>query len=130
MKTVNPFLPRDEREAHSEFEDELFHLPENSRFEVIFAVGVLRAQKTQEVRIAKHEVRGKGIPLPELSQFLPDQYLRLLRQGRPLEEHAADLLSQRVDAPALDPAHLRVEIPLERGLELKNLDKMAPPQLS
>src|SRR6185369_9468288 len=63
-------------------------------------------------------------------EFPADQFVRLLRQRRPLEEHAADPLSQRADAPPLNAAHFRVEITFQGRVQWDDFDEMAPTQLS
>src|SRR5262249_11468692 len=54
----------------------------------------------------------------------------LARQDGALEEHTQDLGPQGAHAPALAPAHLGVEVALEVILEINDLDKMTPAQLS
>src|SRR5579875_569224 len=119
-------LTGDEREADPQLQDEPLHLPQDRRFQVLLAIRILEPQEIEEVRIAKDQVRRDCVLLPEPGQLLPDQLLGLPRQRRPLEEHPADLRPERPDVPALEPAHLRIEVPLECVLQLEDLDEMAP----
>jgi hypothetical protein len=47
-----------------------------------------------------------------------------------LVEHAADFLLQRPRAPALDPAHLGVEVAFEWVVDVDDLLEVGPCQLS
>src|SRR3970282_569749 len=51
-------------------------------------------------------------------------------QGGALVEHTVDLLLERAGAPALDPAHLGVEVALEGILHRNERLEMRPAQLS
>ena len=53
-----------------------------------------------------------------------------LREGGALVEHAVDPGPQRPHAPALDAAHLGVEVALERVLERNQGEEVGPAQLS
>ena len=58
------------------------------------------------------------------------EFFRLPRQRRALVKHAADLFSQRADAPTFHPAHLRVEVALQRLVQRDQRDEVGPRQLS
>jgi len=47
-----------------------------------------------------------------------------------LEQHAADLLTQGADAPALDAAHLGIEVALKAIAGVDDFDEVAPTQVS
>jgi len=60
---------------------------------------------------------------------VPDQIFGFLRQRCTLEKHAADLLFKSACAPSFNTAHLRIEVTLQRVIEVNNLSKMGPAQL-
>jgi len=55
--------------------------------------------------------------LAKRRELLTDELLGLLRQRRALVEHAVDSLRELPRAPAVDTAHLGVELSAERFLE-------------
>ena len=66
----DPLLSGNKREANSEFEDELFHLPEDGRLEILLAVRVPEAKEVKEIRIAKDQVGCQPVLIPKSSKFL------------------------------------------------------------
>ena len=48
---------------------------------------------------------------------------------RSLVKQSLDLVSERPGAPAFNPAHLRIELALERGVEVNDLPELSPGQL-
>jgi hypothetical protein len=107
------FWRADEGEPRAQLQDEALQLAEDGRFEVGFVVGVGQAEEVQNVRVAEDQVRRQLVLRAEGGQLALGKFGRLLRQGGTLEEHAANLGPQGPDAPALDAAHLGVEIALE-----------------
>ena len=59
-----------------------------------------------------------------------DDFRRPFGDGSALVHHAANLVTQRADAPPLEPAHFGVEVALEVVFKWEEQDEMAPPQLS
>jgi hypothetical protein len=123
-------LACDEGEAAAQFQDEALQLTENGLFQVLLAVGVGEAEEIQEIRIAEDQIRRQPVLVAQGGQLLPRQLDGLFRERRALEEHALDLGAEGADAPALDPAHLGVDIPLQRVVKRDYLDEVAPAQLS
>jgi hypothetical protein len=80
------------------------------------AIGSFQPQKIKEIRIAKDRV-GRHLAVAEVGDFRGDDLLGVLGQGRPLEQHAADLFPERLDVPAFDAAHLGVKLTGERVLD-------------
>ena len=123
-------LPLDEREAGAELEEEALDFAQQRRLEVLLAVGVAQAEEVEQVGVLEDEVRRDLVGGAERGQLLADERVGLLRERRALVEHAVDLLLQHARAPALDAAHLGVEVALERVLHGDERLEVGPAQLS
>lgn len=126
----NPFLAVDEGETAAQLQNEALDLAQDGGFQVLFAVGVGQAEEVEEVGIAEDQVGSQDVLLAQGLQFLLGQLRRFPGQGGALEEHAADLLPQRADAPAFHAAHLGVKVALQVGGLVDDLNEVAPAQLS
>lgn len=113
-----------EGEALAEFEEEGFEFAQDGVLEILFQVAVAKAEEVEDVGIAEDEVGAEFVLGAEFGELGPGDFLRLLRDGGALEEHGVDLLAQGADAPAVDPAHLGVEVALEVVLERDDLFEM------
>src|SRR5882724_749624 len=70
--------------------------------------------------------RRDTVRLAQLIQLSMDECFRLPRNGRPLEEHAAHPVAEHTNTPSFNPAHLRVETPLDRVCKIEDFFEMAP----
>ena len=116
LADAHALLPGDEGEARPEFQEDAFHLAEDRVFEVPLADMPLSAPGSRGTGIAKDEI-GSHPTVAEVGDLRGDDLLGVPGQGRALEQHAADLLPECPDIPALDAAHLGVEVAGERVLE-------------
>src|ERR1017187_3823181 len=126
---LHPLLAGHETEAYPQFEDEGFHLPQDRRLQILLGVGVFQPEKIEDVGIAEDQIGCELIFLAQLLEFQRRQFFWLPRQRGALEEHGTDLLSQRALVPALDAAHLGIEVALERVVQVDNEREVGPTQL-
>jgi len=77
-------------------------------------------EEIEDIGIAEDQVGSELVFLAQLLEFESRQFLRLPRERRALEEHGAHLVLQRALAPALNAAHLGIEIALERVGQVDN----------
>jgi len=78
------------------------------------------------------KIRSGGQPVGRTQriQFMADEFVRFFGERDAFIEHRVNLAAQGAHAPALDPAHLSVELTLERLLERQQGDDVCPAQLS
>src|ERR1039458_8966400 len=126
---LHPLLAGHETEFHPQFEDEGFHLPQDRRLQMLLGVGVFQPEKIEDVGIAEDQIGCELIFLAQLLEFQRRQFFWLPRQRGALEEHGTDLLTQRALVPALDAAHLGIEVALERVVQVDNEREVGPTQL-
>src|ERR1039457_5860921 len=126
---LHPLLAGHETEAYPQFEDEGFHLPQDRRLQILLGVSVFQPEKIEDVGIAEDQIGCELIFLTQLLEFQRRQFFWLPRQRGALEEHGTDLLSQRALVPALDAAHLGIEVALERVVQVDNEREVGPTQL-
>jgi hypothetical protein len=75
-------------------------------------------------------VSRKLVALTKSFEFFCNEFGGLLADRRALEKHRANFLFQCSSAPAFDAAEFNVELPLKRILQVNDLAKMRPGQLS
>src|ERR1035438_718008 len=80
-------------------------------------------------RIAEDQIGSELVLLAQSLEFECRQFFGLARKRRALEEHGADLLLQSALTPAFEAAHLRIEIALERVVQVDNEREVGPTQL-
>ena len=110
-------------------ETRLFLPPRNEQMEI---VSFIKA-KDKEFRglFGQIELQIETLVLrPQCFQLHRRQFGRLPGKGSALEKHSAYFLFQRAGAPALDAAHLGVEVALERVVEVEDRHEVSPAQLS
>ena len=125
---AHALLPRDKGEAGAELQQHAFELAQDGALEVALAVRALQAEQIEQVRVTKHQI-GAHLPVAQFGNPGGDEGFGSLRQRRALEQHAADLLPQGAHVPALDTAHLGVEIPRQGLFDRQQLDEVTPAQL-
>lgn len=124
------FLPRDERESRTQLQQERFELPKDRVLQILFEVAVGKPDEVEHIRVFEHHGRGHLTLVAQCLEFLSNQLLGFARQRRTFIQHGVDALAQGPYAPALDTAHLRVELALQRLFERQQLAEMRPAQLS
>jgi hypothetical protein len=113
---AHALLPGDEGETGAQLQKHSLDLAQDRAFEIAFAVGALQAQQVEQVRIAEHGV-GAHPAFAQRVELGRDEGLRLLRQRGALVQHAADLPAKGPHIPALDAAHLGIEVAGQRVLD-------------
>ena len=122
-------LASEEGEAAAEFEEEGFEFAQDGVLEVFLEVAVFEAEEVEDVGIAEDEVRGELVLAAEGGEFSPGDFFGLLGNSGALVEHGVDLVAQGAGAPALNAAHLGVEVALECIRQRENVPKVGPTQL-
>ena len=126
LADAHALLPGDEGEASAQLQQDALDLAQDGALEVALAVGAFQSQKIEEIGITKDGI-GRHAAIAEVGDFCGDDRLGVLRQRGALEQHAADLLPERAHIPALDAAHLGVEVAGERvfdGEEFHEMDQL------
>jgi hypothetical protein len=90
--------------------------------------GPLESEQVEQIGIAKHYVRTHP-PVAQIVDFGRNDGLRLPRQSGALIQHATDLPAHGAHIPALDAAHLGVEIASGGVFDRDKGMKMEPSQL-
>ena len=121
-------LASDEGEVRAQLEKKGLELAEDGLLEIALAVGVAKAQEVEQVGVAEHQIRRELVGGVKCVELLPDQLVWLLRQGRALVQHAADLGAEGADAPPLDTTHLSVEVAGEGFVDWEKGQEVAPAQ--
>lgn len=62
----------------------------------------------------------------QAGKFGLDRFIRAARDGGPFKEHPADPASEGTNAPTFNTAHLRIEVALDRILQIKDFLEVTP----
>ena len=126
----DPLLALDEGETGAELQEERLDLPQQGALQILLAVGIAETEEVEHVGVTEHQVGREPVFFAQSLEVLLDELGGLLRESGALIEHAVDPGPQRPHAPALEAAHLGVEVALKAIRQRNQGDEVGPGQLS
>src|SRR3990167_7518704 len=79
-------------------------------FKIALAVCISQSEEIKQVWVTENKVRGHFVFFPQRLKFLSSEFGRFFRNGSALKKQTVYLLFQGTGTPALNPAHLGIEV--------------------